>query len=992
MKFPIYPTIFFCLSALISSAQTGSVALKNASNVQLSTHTSISDAYASIPSTLTAGYIIEIGSTYDGSTETYPITFVAKTGASTTNTITLRPASTVTAVTIQTTIATAGSGVMRFDDADYIVIDGRPGGTGTTGVLTFNNLSTGANGNTIAFINGACNNLIQYCYINNSTTSSAGRGVLLSTSASNTSGNSDNVFRNCVLTGGRYIFNSNGTAANSNTRNLIKGCTFRNASFASVWAQTGTAKLTVDSSEFFCTTPTGTGLYFALVFDSQKDSAIIKNNQFYDIQDASTGVLRYIHVRSIAASSANFIDIRNNFFAMITGNSSLVDIGFIELEGNSANGRVVHNSFRMAGTQTATGTSGNVSSSALHISSTSSLSAYEIKNNLFVNERTGGTGVSHVALNISSLNPSLTIDYNTYNAGLDLIRYGTTTYTSLSAYQSAIPGGEPNANTTPVQYVSGNNLHLSCSVSFTNSLLQAPAYPGTTRDIDNQLRGSTTVFRGADEVIGLSPNVTVNSGTICTGNSFTITTGGNAASYSLSTGSTAINPTITTTYTATGTSTNGCQAVAVGTLLVNQLPTVTVNSGVVCQGASFTLSASGASNYTYSSGSVVTPVANSSYTVTGVDANGCVNQAISQVTVNSLPTLSVNSGTICAGDTFTLVPSGAVNYTYSGGGDAVNPITSTVYTITGADAANCASSITSTVNVNALPLVLATSGSICAGSSFTIVPSGAVNYSFAPAGPVVSPASNSNYTVVGEDANGCKNSATVSLEVNPLPTVTVNSGEICKGATFTLAPSGAVNYTYSSGTAIVNPLINTVYTVTGADQNNCTGTAQSTVTVNLPPSVNLNGPALPICVNSATVSVNGIPAGGTYNGPGLTGSIFNPSTTGNFTISYVYTDTNGCSDTAYTTIIVDACTGFAERSEALQFSAYPNPGAGLYTLQFDTELEKSIKVSDLSGKVILQITTSENSLNLDLSAFANGMYLVNVKQGTDQHTVKLIKH
>ena len=75
-------------------------------------------------------------------------------------------------------------------------------------------------------------------------------------------------------------------------------------------------------------------------------------------------------------------------------------------------------------------------------------------------------------------------------------------------------------------------------------------------------------------------------------------------------------------------------------LPINQ-PTITVNSGSVCAGSSFTMSPSGVSTYTYSSGTaVVTPTATSSYSVTGTSAAGCVSSAaaVSTVTVNACGT------------------------------------------------------------------------------------------------------------------------------------------------------------------------------------------------------------------------------------------------------------------------------------------------------------------------------------------------------------------
>ena len=72
---------------------------------------------------------------------------------------------------------------------------------------------------------------------------------------------------------------------------------------------------------------------------------------------------------------------------------------------------------------------------------------------------------------------------------------------------------------------------------------------------------------------------------------------------------------------------------------------------------------SGATTYTYSSGSnVVSPLTNTSYSVTGTSALGCigVSTAVSNVTVNTTPTITVNSGVICTGQSFTMSPSGAI--------------------------------------------------------------------------------------------------------------------------------------------------------------------------------------------------------------------------------------------------------------------------------------------------------------------------------------------
>jgi hypothetical protein len=69
-----------------------------------------------------------------------------------------------------------------------------------------------------------------------------------------------------------------------------------------------------------------------------------------------------------------------------------------------------------------------------------------------------------------------------------------------------------------------------------------------------------------------------------------------------------------------------------------------------------------------------------------------------------------------------MTPSGAVTYNYSGGSAIVAPTTNTTYIVTGTDAAGCTANSVSSVTVNANPIVTVSSGSICSGNSFTLVP------------------------------------------------------------------------------------------------------------------------------------------------------------------------------------------------------------------------------------------------------------------------------
>jgi len=164
-----------------------------------------------------------------------------------------------------------------------------------------------------------------------------------------------------------------------------------------------------------------------------------------------------------------------------------------------------------------------------------------------------------------------------------------------------------------------------------------------------------------------APNVTVNSQTICAGQSATLT-GTGATSFSWNTGDATaaitVNPTGTTSYTVTGSNGPGCQNTAVATVTVNNLPVISTSSSAtstVCSGSGVTLTATGATSYSWNTGDVtdvisVNPSSTATYTATGTDANGCSNT--SSITVNVFP---VNTPTVSqVGNTLTA--SGATSY------------------------------------------------------------------------------------------------------------------------------------------------------------------------------------------------------------------------------------------------------------------------------------------------------------------------------------------
>ncbi len=304
---------------------------------------------------------------------------------------------------------------------------------------------------------------------------------------------------------------------------------------------------------------------------------------------------------------------------------------------------------------------------------------------------------------------------------------------------------------------------------------------------------------------------------------------------------------ITYTYTSAP-----CTVTAVSDVVVNPLPTIFAGDDVViCAGASTGLQATGASTYQWSinGGAAVglnnpnianpsaSPTTTTTYSVLGVDANGCTNVDQVQVSVNVLPIVNAGANTsICPGIPTTLGAAGASTYAWSpstgltGANSATptaNPASTQTYTVTGTDANGCQNTDQVTVTVFPQPVVTANSTSpIIECQTAQLTATGLVSYNWVnTAGPDASiatpnasitdvgPLANASYAVTGLDANGCAGGTTVSVVVNPI-TVSIVNATAVNPSTFSFdITSNATNFDwdfYSDGTTDVSTSATTI--------------------------------------------------------------------------------------------------------------------------------------------------------------------------------------
>jgi hypothetical protein len=501
-------------------------------------------------------------------------------------------------------------------------------------------------------------------------------------------------------------------------------------------------------------------------------------------------------------------------------------------------------------------------------------------------------------------------------------------------------------------------------------------------------------------------NIAPVSQLLCPGNSATLTALG-CTTYTWSTGSNnssiVVTPSVNTVYTVTGTDINGC----ISSIAINQYvsgsggtPTISVNSGTICQGQTFTLNPSGVQIYTITGGSsIVSPTTTTNYTITGIAANGCVNNTGVVATVSVLPAPPINinpSNTgLCSGDSIALTVSGASNYTWSTGATTSSimaiPSSNTTYSAVTSWSNGCYSQSSATVMVSQVPTVSVNNGTICGGINFTLVPSGAASYSFANGGPVVAPYTNTSYSVYGNN-NGCISAipAISYITVKPSPTITLNGGFVCYGGSTNLSPTGANTYTYLSGGPVVSPTVGTTYSVIGTGTNGCISTPPATVYISVFPTLNLTASTNSmICTGqSVTLSVTGANSYIWSNG------IFGPAIIVTPTVTTTYSVTgyaSGCNNTVSYTQSVSLCTGVTLNENTEEpYSIFPNPTKSVLNIESKQLIER-FEVFNSLGEIVLAKKVATSKYQLNILELAQGLYYIRIYSDNENIIVKIIK-
>ena len=499
--------------------------------------------------------------------------------------------------------------------------------------------------------------------------------------------------------------------------------------------------------------------------------------------------------------------------------------------------------------------------------------------------------------------------------------------------------GSPSLNSVSYSWFGSNG--FSSSLANTTTTLNSTTNFNITVtgfDSNNQSCAATStlaVISNTPFPITLSPSAT----TICPGAAVTITATGSAATCTFSPGGVGniqtFNPTVTTTYAVTGTTSGGCvmtKTITIYTHTSNVTPVATPAS--ICTGFSSTLTASNGSSFSWQPGSlsgtpvIVSPTITTTYTLTGTTVNGCVRTNTVTVIVNNPSTINVlpsSTNSICLNSSINLIASGASTYTWQPGNvvnasNLVSPTVNTIYTVSATNSFGCIGTKTVSVFINPLPTVNCSTSNTttCPGLTATLSASGAVTYTWLPATVsstvAVSPTVTTSYTVIGTSALGCTNSCVLTQSVFPTTinffTVTATPSVICTmppfNTTSTLNVIGVPNFTWLPSGPTNTTITTTapgIFSASATYSNGCTYTQ----TLNLPepgpdPSLNLTTVCNGQTINLASYTS---PSGGTYSVNGVaSSSVIGPLTPGTYTINYTYTAGIVCNPNLTSTFVV----------------------------------------------------------------------------------------
>lgn len=226
----------------------------------------------------------------------------------------------------------------------------------------------------------------------------------------------------------------------------------------------------------------------------------------------------------------------------------------------------------------------------------------------------------------------------------------------------------------------------------------------------------------------------------------------------------------------------------------------------------------------------------------------------------------------------------------------------------------------------------------------------------------------------------CKNQPAVDITGAVSPSGGIYSGALLSGDSIIPAITPAGSYTVS-------------YTYTNSD--GCVSGYSFGYSISDTTAITTNPPTAVLCNTSLIFDLSNVcsPVGGSYSGSFVSGTGFNLSSAniGSNAVQYAYTDSNGCISAVTFNINVQNCTGISE-SSTLDFMIYPNPSDGRVSIVMPESMKNAeLVVTDMQGKQVLKLISTEYKNEIDLRLQPAGVYFVSITSQSERIVKRLVK-
>ncbi|MBP7388909.1 MAG: T9SS type A sorting domain-containing protein [Chitinophagales bacterium] len=492
------------------------------------------------------------------------------------------------------------------------------------------------------------------------------------------------------------------------------------------------------------------------------------------------------------------------------------------------------------------------------------------------------------------------------------------------------------------------------------------------------------------------PSVDLGADTTQCGGTVSLDAGNAGSSFSWNTSD--VSQTILVTATAnpsvTVTDANGCSASDNISVTIGSFPVVNIGNDVLQCGGSVLLDAGNAgANFAWNNGATtqdITATFTDTYSVTVTNAANCSASDTAIVTINDLPVINLGADVVqCGGSVVLDAANAGSGFAWSSGetSQTITLTASSSNSVTVTDANNCSASDSIDVVINEVPVIdLGSDVSQCAGSVTLDAQNSGATYLWSNGATTqtLEVIATATVDVLVTNASNCSASDTVEISINDFPVVNLgNDVEQCAGTVALDAGNAGSTFTWSNGLSTQSITVNSsgTYSVNVESPEGCETQDTVEIVINPLPAVTFTLDDT-LCLSTSPLTLTGgLPLGGTYSGTDVNNGIFAPSATGVVAITYLYVDSNNCSNSSTENVLVDVCSGISDVVANLSMDVYPNPSSGKLNVVIGDFLPQTYTLQLLAsdGRLVWSGRVAEQQTVLNLEFMAKGVYTLQLR-------------